>query len=41
MTFRNGAATDATVTLAGSGTYTTASGDRYPAAPSRTAEPAS
>ncbi|MDX8497990.1 autotransporter outer membrane beta-barrel domain-containing protein [Mesorhizobium sp. VK4C] len=28
VTFRNGAATNATVTLAGSGTYTTASGDR-------------
>ncbi|HEY5971723.1 MAG TPA: ESPR domain-containing protein, partial [Pseudoxanthomonas sp.] len=28
VTFRNGAATDATVTLAGSGTYSTANGDR-------------
>ena len=28
VTFRNGGASDATVTLAGSGTYTTASGDR-------------
>jgi fibronectin-binding autotransporter adhesin len=28
VVFRNGAATDATVTLAGAGTYTTASGDR-------------